>query len=97
MPSLQDIDGFIVSYSSAAQESPIYGEKTMWDLVTQSSKATKYANQREEFEFTWNPIVGYIDLVKLRLPQFQGKGDALSNSNLASEEFDSPQSFFSYI
>ncbi|KAG5632495.1 hypothetical protein H5410_004212 [Solanum commersonii] len=55
-PSILDIDGFIVSYSSAAHDSPIYGEKTVWYLVPQSAKGTIYDNQQGEFEFTWNHI-----------------------------------------
>ncbi|KAH0645056.1 hypothetical protein KY284_032940 [Solanum tuberosum] len=37
-PSLLDVDVFRIPDSSAAWESPIYGEGTMWDLVLQSSK-----------------------------------------------------------
>ncbi|KAG5632268.1 hypothetical protein H5410_003985 [Solanum commersonii] len=60
-PSLLDFDGFKVSNFSAAQNSPIYGEETVWDLIPQSGKATI-------FEFMWNNIVGDITLEKFIEP-----------------------------
>ncbi|MCD9638262.1 hypothetical protein HAX54_022133, partial [Datura stramonium] len=64
--SLLDVDGFRFSDSSAVQDSPIYGEGTVWDLVPPSAKETMYPHQRGGFEFMWKNIDGDITLERLR-------------------------------
>ncbi|PHT58898.1 hypothetical protein CQW23_01261 [Capsicum baccatum] len=49
--SLLNVDSFRFSDSSVVQDSPIYGEGTVWDLVPLSIRATMYPHQRGGFEF----------------------------------------------
>ncbi|MCD9638238.1 hypothetical protein HAX54_022087 [Datura stramonium] len=76
-PSHLDVDGFRFSDSSAFQNSPIYGEGTVWDLVPLSAKQTMYPHQRGGFEFMWKNIAGDITLERLREPLSDSKGGCI--------------------
>ncbi|WMV43461.1 hypothetical protein MTR67_036846 [Solanum verrucosum] len=76
-PSVLDVDGFRVPDSSTAEDSPIYGEGTVWDSVPQSAKATMYPHQRGGFEFMWNNIAGDIKIERLREPLSESKGGCI--------------------
>ncbi|MCE5166264.1 hypothetical protein HAX54_016619, partial [Datura stramonium] len=58
--SLLDVDSFRFSDSSTVQDSPIYGEGTVWDLVSPSAKETipKFAAYSEQ---KWASLSSSID------------------------------------
>ncbi|CAN4080798.1 unnamed protein product [Withania somnifera] len=76
LQSCLDFDRFRFS-DSAVQDSPIYGEGTVWDLVPLSAKATMYPHQRGGFEFMWKNIAGDITLERLREPLSDSKGGCI--------------------
>ena len=80
-PSVLDVDGFRVPDSLVAEDSPIFGKGTLWDLVPQSSKATMYPHQRGGFVFMWNNIAG-------ESPYRRVREGALSHNHLAREKHD---------
>ncbi|KAG5592708.1 hypothetical protein H5410_043222 [Solanum commersonii] len=83
-PSVLDVDGLRVPDSSAAEDSPIFGEGTVWDLVPQSAKATMYPHQRGGFEFMWNNIGGDIKIERLRDPVSESKGGCIISHPLGT-------------
>ncbi|WMV26231.1 hypothetical protein MTR67_019616 [Solanum verrucosum] len=76
-PSLLDVDGFRFSDSSTVQDSPVYEEGTVWDLVPSNAKATMFPHQRGGFEFMWKNIAGDIILERLREPLSDSKGGCI--------------------
>ncbi|XP_055823158.1 SNF2 domain-containing protein CLASSY 4-like [Solanum dulcamara] len=76
-PSFLDVDGFRFSDSSTVQDSPIYEEGTVWDLVPSNAKATMFPHQRGGFEFMWKNIAGDIILERLREPLSDSKGGCI--------------------
>ncbi|PHT58896.1 hypothetical protein CQW23_01259 [Capsicum baccatum] len=76
-PSLLDVDSFRFSDSSVVQDSPIYGEGTVWDLVPLSIRATMYPHQRGGFEFMWKNLAGDVALERLREPLSDSKGGCI--------------------
>nr|XP_004246174.1 SNF2 domain-containing protein CLASSY 3-like [Solanum lycopersicum] len=75
--SILDVDGFKVPDSSAAEESPVFGEGTVWDLVPKGSKDTMYPHQRGGFEFMWNNIAGDTKIERFREPLLESKGGCI--------------------
>ncbi|KAF3670696.1 putative eukaryotic translation initiation factor 4G-like [Capsicum annuum] len=76
-PSLLDVDSFRFSDSSVVQDSPIYREGTVWDLVPLSIRATMYPHQRGGFEFMWKNLAGDVALERLREPLSDSKGGCI--------------------
>lgn len=52
----------------------VYGEGTVWYLVSQRAKATIYPHRYGRFEFMWNNIAGDINLERLRESLSERKG-----------------------
>ncbi|KAH0645779.1 hypothetical protein KY290_034581 [Solanum tuberosum] len=76
-PSLLDVESFRASDSSADQDSAIYEEGTVWDLVSPNVKVAMYPHQRGGFEFMWEHIAGAITLEKLREPLSKSRGGCI--------------------
>uniref|UniRef100_A0A3Q7EFG9 Uncharacterized protein n=1 Tax=Solanum lycopersicum TaxID=4081 RepID=A0A3Q7EFG9_SOLLC len=74
---LLDAGGFRYYDSSAVDDSAIYVEGTVWDLVPMNAKATMYPHQREGFEFMWKNIAGDIILENLREPLSGSRGGCI--------------------
>ncbi|PHU29520.1 hypothetical protein BC332_01613 [Capsicum chinense] len=78
-PSLLDVESFRFSDSSAVQDSPIYGEGTVWDLVPLSVRTTMYPHQRGGFEFMGKNLVGDVALERLREPLSDSKRGCITS------------------
>ncbi|KAF3652859.1 hypothetical protein FXO38_15894 [Capsicum annuum] len=89
-PSLLDVDGFRFSDSSAVEDSPIYGEGTIWDLVPLSIRSAMYPHQCGGFEFMWKNIAGDIALERLREPLSDSKGGCIISHPPGTGKSDSP-------
>ncbi|KAG5619693.1 hypothetical protein H5410_004911 [Solanum commersonii] len=76
-PSLLDIDSFRASDSSIDKDSPIYGERYVWDLISPNVKETMYPHQRGGLEFMWKSTSGDITLERLRDPLSTSEGGCI--------------------
>ncbi|KAF3652858.1 putative receptor-like protein 12-like [Capsicum annuum] len=56
LPSPLDIDGFRFCDFSAIEDSPIYGEGTIWDLVPVIVRSTMYPYQRNNIKELYNTL-----------------------------------------
>ncbi|KAK6803490.1 hypothetical protein RDI58_001274 [Solanum bulbocastanum] len=62
LTSLLEIVGLTTFDSSSGQDSPIYGEGTVCDLVSLNVEETMYPHQRGGFKFIWKRITRDITL-----------------------------------
>ncbi|PHT58888.1 hypothetical protein CQW23_01251 [Capsicum baccatum] len=77
------------------EDSPIYGEGTIWDLVPVIVRTTVYPHQHGEFEFKWKNLVGDVALESLREPLLDSKGGCIISHAPGIEKPNSALYFFS--
>ncbi|KAM3397788.1 hypothetical protein P3S68_001301 [Capsicum galapagoense] len=84
--SLLDVDSFRFSDSFAVQDSPIYGDGTIWDLVPLSVRTTMYPHQCGGFEFMGKNLVGDVALERLREPLSDSKRGCITSHPPGTEK-----------